>query len=253
MRRKLTLPVLALLSAAGLALQYWNQTTGYDGLDLPISGAPSLVAAWVFALVCLALTLWLAGDLLGRKAQDGGLYDRMGKPGMALGIAAGAVTALGGLGRLLSGLSSGIVTLLVDVLLVGAGAAMVWLALTPNRPKKSGPALAPLLPGFAGCFRLATFYYANSQDPVVSRYGWTLVALMVCILACYDQAGWAFDRRRPFRAMALSGLAAVLLFFALPTAEHWADMAVLGGLGLWMFTGVTQLPKTTQFKGSREA
>lgn len=258
MRRKLTLPVLVLLSAAGVALQYWNQAAGYDALNLPIPGAPSLLAASLFALVCLVVALVLASDVLGRKAQPGDLYARLGRPGMALGMAAGVITAIGGLGKVVQALPAarqlgGILILLVYVLLVGAGVAMVWLALTPNRPEQSGPALAPLVPGFAGCFWLAVFYHTNSQDPVVSHYGWVLLGLMAFILASYYQAGWSFDRRRPFRAMALSALAVLLLFFALPTAAHWADLAVLGGFGLWMVTAVTQIPKTTQTKGSREA
>ena len=258
MRRKLTLPMLVLLSAAGVALQYWNQAAGYDELNLPIPGTPSLLATRVFALVCLGVALWLASDVLGCKAPDGGLFAKLGGPGMALGSVAGILTAIGGLGKVLQALPAarqlgGIMACLVYLLLVGAGVAMVWLALSPKRPDQSGPALAPLVPGFAGCFWLAAFYHANSQDPVVSHYGWVLLGLMAFILASYYQAGWSFDRRRPFRAMALSALAVLLLFFALPTAGNWSDLAVLGGFGLWMLTGVTQIPKTTQTKGSREA
>lgn len=262
MRKKLTLPVLLLLSAVGLALQYWNQATGYDLFLLPIPGAPGAVVTKIYTALCVVVAFALAFELSGvtLKRSDG-LHHTLTVPGMAVGVLAGVLTALGGLGKLVVDVmpllrwrqTTGIFNCLVDILVLCAGGAMVWLALSPKRPHKPGPALAPLIPGFAGCFRLAVFYHANSQDPVVSHYGWALLGLMAFILASYYQAGFSFNRCRPFRALLFTCLAVPLLFLALPTVSTWYDLVLLAGFGVWMLVGVEPLLQVSQVRGHREA
>lgn len=262
MRKKLTLPVLLLLSAVGLALQYWNQTVGYDALSLPIPGALSGLVTKLFAAVCVIAAFWLASSLSGVTLKHAdGLYRTLSTPGTVVGILAGALTAVGGAGKLSGTLipmlrwkqTTGAFNCLIDALLICAGGAMLWMTLTPRRAPKSGPALAPLIPGFAGCFWLAVFYHANSQDAVVSHYGWILVGQMAFILACYYQAGYSFDRCRPFLAQLFTCLSAPLLFMALPTAQTRADLALLAGFGAWMLLGAVQIHKVSHTKGAREA
>ena len=262
MRKKLTLPVLILLSVIGLALQYWYQQTAFDVLSLPVSGSLSALVLKVFAGLCAVIALWLTWPLWGSKpTQNTVLHHGLSRPGMAVGMLAGVLTTAGGMGKLVTVLRlalhyrsvSTVVNVLVNALLVAAGAAMLCLTAASRRDAAEGPALAPLVPGFAGCFWLAVYYHANSQDPVVSHYGWVLVALMCFILACYYQAGYSFNRCRPFRAQLFTCLAAVLLFTAIPSADSLFDRLLLAGCGVWMLLSAAQINRRSEVRGSREA
>ena len=120
----------------------------------------------------------------------------------------------------------------VDALLWAGGLCLLALTLRGDRPKPRS--VAALIPGFGVCFWLVVFYHAETRDPVLERYVWTLLALMAAVLALYHQAAWAFGRPAPVRTQWFTLTAGVYAFAALPGAEELAEVLALAGLGGWM-------------------
>lgn len=229
------------LGALGFAIQCWAQSTGFDpdtGLVLP--SAASILTLKLFFAAAAIITLLLALALRGAQktvSGDGLLYQQMGFKGRCTGILAGMLLCGSALLRLSADLSTlqtsvldGSSAFLADVLLLAAGAGLVWQIFSG----KTGRSLFVLLPGFACAFWLAIYYHSQSSDPVVERYGTLLLCLMAAALAFYHQAGYFFGSPGPVRSMWFSMLAGIFALIALPASQTVADALALTGLALWM-------------------
>ncbi len=256
MREKSSAPALVLLGLVGLLLQLWSQLTAYDRLtNLPLSGAPALLALRALAVAAPVIALILAIPLPGQRGcLPGGLYADLPPAACVVGCLSGGLTAAGGLLQLWQSLPAflddrqglSLAACGVDALLTLAGAAMLWMSLASRRQgRETRHSLAALLPGFAGCFWLVFYYHDHSQDPVVEHYCWLLLCLMAAILAFYFQAGYSFGRVRPVWALTFSLTAGVYAFAALPTGDGVSDVLLLCGIGLWMALHCYLLPRRT--------
>lgn len=234
----------ALMTAAlvGAALQLWCQSAAFDpftGLVEP--GAASALALWAFFIAVPVLALLSALPLRGRAVPgEGELYGDLGPVGRLLGAVSGGLVAVGAILELIPDLRALMAfprparlgSCAVDALLWAGGLCLLALTLRGDRPKPRS--VAALIPGFGVCFWLVVFYHAETRDPVLERYVWTLLALMAAVLALYHQAAWAFGRPAPVRTQWFTMTAGVYAFAALPGAGELAEVLALAGLGGWM-------------------
>ncbi len=249
---KLFLPLAIVLGAPGYALRLWALNTAYDARNLPISDAPALLALKALTVAVPFVALLLAATPGSVQAEPGkALYARLPALSALIGMLAGELVCISGLWALLSedvsALTGGggrleLAVCAVDALTVAAGLSMVWLCLAGRLGRTLRHSLATLLPGFAGCFRLVLYYHTNSQDPVVSRFCWTLLALLAAILAFYHQAAYSFGRPRPVVALTATVTAAAYALSAQAGAEGLAEQLLLGGIALWMVLHTMLLP-----------
>ena len=83
----------------------------------------------------------------------------------------------------------------------------------------------PAIIGIFMCIPIIVFsvmlllcYKINSSEPVIWSYCIEIVTCCICILAFFRNAGFAFERPMPYRAIYLSMLAAFMCLPRLPTA-----------------------------------
>ena len=226
----------------GAALQLWCQSAAFDpftGLVEP--GAASALALWAFFIAVPVLALLSALPLRGRAVPgEGELYGDLGPVGRLLGAVSGGLVAVGAILELIPDLRA----LMAFPPAGPAGelrrgcAALGGRAVPAGADPPGGPPQAPERrradPGFGVCFWLVVFYHAETRDPVLERYVWTLLALMAAVLALYHQAAWAFGRPAPVRTQWFTLTAGVYAFAALPGAGELAEVLALAGLGGWM-------------------
>lgn len=247
--KKKIYPLLAiLLSAAGIGLQCWAQTTGFEPLTgLLAEGAVSMPAIKVFFVVVPVLALLCSLPLRGTEKQidaTGRLYEHLSFPGRFCGVLAGMMFCGGALLRLTGEVRAlgGLAAIAVDALLLAAGVGMVW-QIVASKPSRS---LFALLPGFATAFWLVLYYHTQSRDPIVERYGALLLGLMAMALAFYHQAGYSFGNANPVRSMTFTLTAGVYLFAALPAAKSVSDALLITAAGIWMVLHTALLPEAPE-------
>lgn len=118
------------------------------------------------------------------------------------------------------------------------------------------------MPGIIGAFMclpivvfsvlLLACYKTNSSEPVIWSYCIEIVTCCICILAFFRNAGFAFDRPAPYKAIYLSMLAAFMCFTTLADSRSIGlQMIYLGFAGmlvteLWMMISNMRKPAEAQ-------
>ena len=79
-----------------------------------------------------------------------------------------------------------------------------------------------LIPDFSGCVWLIAAYQVRAGDPVQLDYIYELFAIIAVLLGLYFNAGFSFERGKPFRAVLFSLLG---VYFSLVTLADGHDPA----------------------------
>ena len=261
MKTKFIVLFTTLLSLVGIALQLWAQTTAFAPVtNLPVDGAPALIALTVFTALTLVLTLAVALPWRDHRPADLPLYPADSRLLPLLGGGSAAVFTLGGVlslvetlpGQNRGQLAGAVSAVAVCLILILGGAAMFRLSLVKKCSKPVEYTLWPLLPGFAGCFRLVIFYHSHSRDALVLTFCWTLISLLCAIVALYFQAGYCFGHKKPLFALWFTAAGAATAFTALPSAESPAHALLTLGMAGWMVLHCVLLPNASERHGHRE-
>lgn len=227
-RKDILMPALAAVGGgAGFALRRWQLTSAFHPETGLFTGGAAATAALLgtCVLVLAAFLLLLQGEI--KKPEDfltafgcpqSGQMTALAAAGLLL-LAAGALGVREGLSRLSlfrSGLSSfsaayPAATLLCALLCLPAGAGLLVLGRAAYRREVSDTVCwLASFPAFAALVWLFATHLAHGSEPVLMRYGFTLAASGLLMLAHYYTAGFLFGRLRP-RAGAFCALSGVVL------------------------------------------
>ena len=228
MKKNIALPALALAGgAAGFFLRRWQLASAYvPETGLFVHGAPATYALLGFAVLLAAAVL-----LLLREKREGidDFLPAFGSPGavqMALLAAAGILMFFSGIIGMREGfwdlrlwradpalyqLSTSASQLLTGALCVPAGLGVLYLGRMAYRGELDGGycVLAPF-PALAGLVWVFSTHLKHGTEPVLMKYGLSLLAALLLTLAHYDTAGFLYGKPHPRRAafFALTGAAA---------------------------------------------
>ena len=230
MRKEIVLPAATVaVGAAGFLLRRWELATAFEpdtGLHIP--GSP---ATW--ALIALSAALAAALVLLcrGKYPDFAGGYDQAFQAkgntlyATAMILSAFLLLAAAG-GMVLSFLrrENTVVTRLILAALCVASFACV-VATTRNNFRGEGKGkynFTLLMPAYTGCVWLIAAYQVRAGDPVQLDYIYELFAIIAVLLGLYFNAGFSFERGKPFRAVLFSLLG---VYFSLVTLADGHDPA----------------------------
>lgn len=206
MRKEIVLPAATVaVGAAGFLLRRWELATAFEpdtGLHIP--GSP---ATW--ALIALSAALAAALVLLcrGKYPDFAGGYDQAFQAkgntlyATAMILSAFLLLAAAG-GMVLSFLrrENTVVTRLILAALCVASFACV-VATTRNNFRGEGKGkynFTLLMPAYTGCVWLIAAYQVRAGDPVQLDYIYELFAIIAVLLGLYFNAGFSFERGKPF-------------------------------------------------------
>lgn len=229
MRKDIVMPVLALAGGGtGFALRRWQLDMAFRAeTGLFTRGAPA--TAMLLGLCGLVLAGLLFLLVQGVHERPGDFLSAFGCPQsgqMSALAAAGLLLMLSGafglregylrLALLRSGLGSfsaayPAATLVCALLCFPAGLGLLLLGQAAYRREVSAAAgrLASF-PALAALVWLFSTHLAHGSEPVLMRYGFTLAAASLLMLAHYCAAGFLFDRAMP-RLGAFCGLSGAAL------------------------------------------
>lgn len=230
MRKEIVLPAATVaVGAAGFLLRRWELATAFEpdtGLHIP--GSP---ATW--ALIALSAALAAALVLLcrGKYPDFAGGYDQAFQAkgntlyATAMILSAFLLLAAAG-GMVLSFLrrENTVVTRLILAALCVASFACV-VATTRNNFRGEGKGkynFTLLMPAYTGCVWLIAAYQVRAGDPVQLDYIYELFAIIAVLLGLYFNAGFSFERGKPFRAVLFSLLG---VYFSLVNLADGHDPA----------------------------
>lgn len=218
MRKDILLPGLALAGGGlGFVLRRWQLSAGYDPQTcLFVHGHPSLTAL-VLLSAGVVLAIWFLirpakgpADFLAAFRCPHSLY----MTGMA---ASGLLLLLAGVLGLLEGMEqlslwraepeAHLLSYPVDLLVCAAfcfvsGPAQLLVGREAYRgtPTANNSLLA-VFPPLAALIWLFAFHLIHGTDPVLLDYGFSLVAVILLLLAQYEQAAFFHNRPHPRRAL----------------------------------------------------
>lgn len=244
MRKDIILPGLALAGgAAGFALRKWQLISAFHPeTGLFDHGAPATYALLALvALMGVLFLLLLRGEI--KRPDDFLPAFRCPQSGqMTVWAAAGLLFFASALLLFMDGAQQFQVwqytpplerdptqfTLVIAKLLTGllslpAGAALLLMGKSAYRgcvPDTLGY-LAPM-PAFAGLVWLFFTHLEHGTEPILMRYGFTLSAAALLMLAHYDFSGFLFGRCHPRRALFLGLLGTVVGLTALADGRSLA-------------------------------
>lgn len=229
MRKDIVIPLLALAGGgAGFALRRWQLASAFQPeTGLFTRGASATTALLVLCGLVLGGLLLLLFQGEHHKPQD--FFAAFGCPQsgqMAVLAAAGLLLMLSGLFGLREGfarlalLRGGLAnfsaaypaaTLVCALLCLPAGGGLLLLGQAACRREVSAAAgrLASF-PALAALVWLFSTHLAHGSEPVLMRYGFTLAASGLLMLAHYGAAGFLFDKPMP-RLTAFCGLSGAAL------------------------------------------
>lgn len=228
MRKDILMPALAVVGGgAGFVLRRWQLASAFrPEAGLFTRGAPATAALLgVCGLSLVLLLVLLQGE--NRKTEDflaafgcpqSGQMAALAAAGLLL-LAAGALGVREGMSQLSffrSGLSSfsaayPAALLLCALLCLPAGAGLLLLGQAAYRREVSDTTCRlASFPAFAALVWLFATHLAHGSEPVLMRYGFTLAASGLLMLAHYYAAGFLFGRVRP-RMGAFCALSGVVL------------------------------------------
>lgn len=231
-------PALSLAGgAAGFALRRWQLSSAFQPeTGLFVHGAVATYALLALTALLLLLFALLAFSIPARREEDGflaafgcpqsGFLTVLTAAGM-LFLAAGLLGLREGLGHLeqwraqMEGdpylLPHVLALILCALLALPSGAALLLLGKAAYRGELSDNAcrLSPL-PALAGLVWLFVTHLQHGTEPVLMRYGFSLAAAALLMLAHYYAAGFLYGRpfRRRTAFCALSGAALGLISLA---------------------------------------
>ena len=262
MRKDILLPGLALVGGGlGFALRRWQLTTGYDPQTLLFThGHPALPALLLLSVAVVLAILILIRPVQGPEdflsafhCPHSAYMAGMAASGLLL-LGAGVLGLLEGMEQLALWraapdahlLTYPVALLLCALLCFLAGPAQLVLGKAAYR---SAPAdnssLLAVFPPMAALAWLFSFHLDHGTDPVLLGYGFSLAAVILLMLAQYEQAAFFHDRPHPRRSLffALTGVFFGLVSLADLPAPFFA--ALTAAFALSALSGAWALVRNT--------
>lgn len=224
MKKSIALPVVTLIGGVlGLLVRQWYLHTGFElGTGLPLSGVPARFVLWAVILLTAAAAVLLSRGKARRFEKQ---YTEAFRPrnGLAMSgrLAASFFFFVGGFLNLMAYTSTtnGVRTtsalrLILGVVCLLAGAAIFLLSKKLNQkvPVQSAVLLAP---AFAACLWVMANYKSWAKNPVTGQYLYSLLAILLTMLACYLVVSFAFGVGRVLPTQVLCTVAAALCILSL--------------------------------------
>ena len=141
------------------------------------------------------------------------------------------------------------------IALLAAASAVTFPLICSSRRKRYMPAIIGIfmcIPIIVFSVMLLLCYKINSSEPVIWSYCIEIVTCCICILAFFRNAGFAFERPMPYRAIYLSMLAAFMCFTTLADSRYIGlQMIYLGFAGMlvteiWMIISNMRKPAAAE-------
>ena len=237
MKKSIALPAVALVGGVlGLAVRRWYLLTGFEpGTGLPVSGVPARFVLWAVIVLTVA-----AAVLLGRGKYRGfeKQYTEAFRPrnGLAMSgrLAAAFFFVAGGFLNLAAyfgtyneyGMRSlSILRPILGVVCLLAGAAIFLMSQKINKKEPVSSAML-LMPAFAGCLWVMANYQSWAKDPVAGQYAYSLLAVLLSMLACYFVVSFAFAKGKVLPTLVICAAASALCILSLGDGLALYDLAL---------------------------
>ena len=233
LKRVPVMVLAALVSVAACFLRRHQLATAFDAAGLPIPGSGGLLT-W-FSVLMVVLFAVYAFFLRRRKTYKAA--NESGGVAFGLSLLAGALTAVGGVWALLSGVRGMALVQAVGIVLV----AVCWIFTALQRSNGTRvSAWLYLIPALYFTLELLVKFRGWGNDPVVLDYAYELMALIGAMCGLFQLAGFCFDRghRRTAVFFCLFGV----FFGAASMADvSGADILIKLGTVLWLEAALWQL------------
>ena len=240
MRKALVLPAVAgvggligLVVRQRFLVQAFEPDTG-----LPMGGVPVTYAMWAVALITAAAIIALS---LGKhRTFEKSYTSAFGRGNMiqtSCTLAAAGLFLAAGFFNIEAFVSSPVNTFTmartVSVVrpILGvvclAAAAGIWFVIQEMKRFRQVSSLWTLMPGFASCLWVMANYQTWAQDPVIQRYLFSLVAILLSMVGCYCLPGFAFGKGQVGLTLITCLLAAAFGIMVLGDGLPMMDLALV--------------------------
>lgn len=246
MKKTKWIPLAALIGGlAGLVVRRFYMTSSFEAdTGLPISGTPIEAVVWA---LCAGLALVLCILSAGKHQDFEKRYHAAFAPrsfagrtallaGAFLYIAAGALNVQGyltGTTDALGQRSVGAVRLALAVVAVIAGLAVISVTAAMSAGREPNRALV-CLPGFAGCLWVMANYQEWAKSPITANYYLELLTLLLCMIACYLLAAFAFGKGKVSGTLFFAGESAAFCIMILADGLPLYDVAMALGMAFYL-------------------
>ena len=235
MKKSIALPLAAFLGGVlGLGVRRWYLLTGFEpGTGLSLSGVPARLVLWAVILLTVAAAVALGrGEHRVFEKQ----YTEAFRPrnGLAMSgrLAAAFFFAASGILSLMTYTSTyngmrtaSVLRPILGIFCLLAGAAVFLLSQKMNRKEPVSSALL-LMPAFSGCVWVMANYQSWAKDPVAGRYLYTLLAVLLSMVACYLVVSFAFAKGKVLPTLVVSAVAVAFCILSLGDGLALCDMAL---------------------------
>ena len=237
MRKSTILPLIALAGGiVGLLVRRLYLSRAFEpGTGLPIHHTSAAWAMWaVVAAIAVAVITLSAGKHRSFEKIFTAAFVPRTVFCQSLRLASVFFFAVAGFLNLESFVSGGGLTgggrmalvrpvLGIMSLLAAAGIFFMAKTLRSAKPVSGGWTVTP---GFVCCFWVMSSYQSWAQDPVLSRYLFSLLAVLLAMVGCYFTAGFAFGKGRVTLTLITCLLSAALSITVLGDALALYDLAM---------------------------
>ncbi|MBR2491460.1 MAG: hypothetical protein IKB65_08275 [Ruminiclostridium sp.] len=240
MRKALVLPAVAGIGGLiGLVVRQRFLVQAFEpGTGLPVGGVPVTYAMWAVALITAAAIIALS---LGKHRTFEKAYtSAFGRGNMiqtSCTLAAAGLFLAAGFFNIEAFVSSpvnaftmarevSIVRPILGVVCLGA-AAGIWFVTQEMKSFRQVKSIWTLLPGFACCLWVMANYQTWAQDPVIQRYLFSLVAILLSMIGCYCLPGFAFGKGQVGLTLITCLLAAAFGIMVLGDGLPMMDLALV--------------------------
>ena len=229
MRKELVVPAVAVAGgAAGFCLRRWELATAFEvDTGLPIAGMPATTALIVLSAAMALLLALLCRSKYPVFSSYEQAFQRRGNTLYAMALVLSAFLLLASAALILWDFVQGenrvYTRLLVAVLAVVSCLCILQTAKAGLKGESKGRYnFALLMPAYTCCVWLIAAYQVRAGDPVQLDYVYELFAIIASLLGLYFNAGFSFERGKPFRAGFFSLLG---VYFSLVTLADSHDLA----------------------------
>lgn len=254
MRKAFVLPAVSVAGGIlGLVVRQFQLNTAFEpGAGLPIAGQPSTYVMWaVVAITILAII----GLCMGKHRTFEKCYTsafRTTSMVQLSGVMAGAVLLLAaGFFNVAAFVSAPVdsfthirsVSIVRPILGVAclAAAAGVWFTVQKMKSGQQVKSVWVLLPGLVGCLWVMANYQSWAQDPVIERYVFSLLAVMLSMVGCYFLSGFAFGKGQVKGALIACLLGASFCIMVLGDGLPMCDVALLMAMIFYLLSMASTL------------
>lgn len=249
MRKAWVLPAVSVVGGIlGLLVRHFYLARAFEpGTGLPLSGQPVTYALWAVAiLTAVALGVLSRGRHRTFEKSYTSAFGRGNMIQTSCNLAAAVMFLAAGFFNIEAYVSAPIYFLTgrkaISVirpilgLLCLATAAGLWFVMQGLTRKGELRSAWVTLPGFTSCIWLMAGYQTWSQDPVLSRYLFCLLAVLLAVVACYCLPGFAFGKGQVVVTLMACLLGAAFCIMVLGDGLPMYDLALYLGMAFYLLS-----------------